>query len=84
LTKIQDLFGKDYKTNKKKDKIQKICKVRYITDKIPKTEINSANTVKLNYLETQKNAKGHLKPGWIQIQAALYLGCNRISCFAYT
>jgi len=25
-----------------------------------------------------------MKPGQVQIQAALYLGCRRISCFSYS
>lgn len=35
-------------------------------------------------LKKYKKTKSAFKPQWIQIQAALYLGCTRISCFTYS
>jgi len=64
-----------------------IFKITYRTTTYD-SSIRDNNEKPLNFLlggaVADKKKKGMIKPGSIQVQAAIYLGCNRISCFAYS
>ena len=66
------------------DKLVETAKITYITEKIPGRSNLKSAVPNPNIPFKNKGKPSSFIPMWLQVQAAVYLGCTRISCYSYT